>query len=449
MVLLYSLLIEVILTSKKAKIYSYFIIFIGLVLAVYAFYRYISDIDHQNLALEIQQMVCLIILCVLCRSLPINIGDGQHALDVSVVSILAAVIAKGPYAAMCVYLISSLFTVDFNKETKTYHHLYNTSFHKSAFNNSNLMISILVPSLLYKLAGGTPGVAALPGVIWPAFLFSISTFFINYVILLIVFILEKQIGMDDAADMIRSLLPNVLFAMPLGLLIAILFMMQNGHWLAILMLFPLLLARYAWSLYLESQVQHMKLIHAFVSAMEAKDTYTEGHSRRVEMFALQIAAELKLPKEKVKEIQIAALLHDIGKIGIEDIILRKPAKLTDEERLRIEEHPTIGVSIVEKVGLSEEIKEMIRHHHERYDGKGYPDRLDHTEVSFEAYILGVADAFDAMTSDRPYRAGMSEEKALSILTEESGKQFHPAVVETLKKLLLNQKAQAKEQAIEA
>jgi putative nucleotidyltransferase with HDIG domain len=239
--------------------------------------------------------------------------------------------------------------------------------------------------------------------------------------------------------MIRGLLPNVLLAMPLGLLIALLFMMENGHWLAILMLFPLLLARYAWALYLESQVQRMKLIHAFVSAMEAKDTYTEGHSRRVEMFSVQIATALKLPKEKVKEIQIAALLHDIGKIGIEDIILHKPAKLTDEERLRIEEHPTIGVSIVEKVGLSEEIKEMIRHHHERYDGHGYPDKLDHTSVSFEAYILGVADAFDAMTSNRPYRAGMSKEKAMSILIEESGKQFHPAVVETFIAIVQSQK----------
>ena len=121
----------------------------------------------------------------------------------------------------------------------------------------------------------------------------------------------------------------------------------------------------------------------------------------------------------------------------------------DSERQRIEEHPTIGVSIVEKVGLSEEIKEMIRHHHERYDGRGYPDKLDHTAVSFEAYILGVADAFDAMTSDRPYRSGMSEAKAMSILLEESGKQFHPAVVETLQSILMSQKEKVKEHAVEA
>ncbi len=430
--------------TKKARLYAYFVIIIGFSLAAYAFYAYIKNVNHQHLSLEIQQMICLIILCVLCRSLPIYFGDAQQGLDVSVVSILAAVITKGPYAAMCIYLVSSLFTIEYNKDTKTYHHLYNTPFIKSAFNNSNLMISILVPGLLFFAAGGTPGKAALPSVIWPALLFSSCAFLTNYVILNIVFVLDRQITMSDAVDMVRSLLPNVLFAMPLGVLIAILFLMENGHWLAILMLFPLLLARYAWALYLESQVQHMKLIHAFVSAMEAKDTYTEGHSRRVETFAVQVATALKLPKEKVKEIQIAALLHDIGKIGIEDIILRKPAKLTEEERRRIEEHPAIGVSIVEKVGLSEAIKEMIRHHHERYDGMGYPDKLDHTSVSFEAYILGVADAFDAMTSDRPYRAGMSEEKALSILVEESGKQFHPAVVEAFITVHQSQKEQGAE-----
>ena len=347
--------IEVILTTKKASFYAYFIITVGILLSIYAFYTYIVNVNHENLALEIQQMICLIILCALCRSLPIYIGDGQQGLDVSVVSILAAVITKGPYAAMCVYLVSSLFTIEYNKATKTYHHLYNTPFIKSAFNNSNLTIAIFVSGLLFQLAGGVPGTPVLPQVLLPSLLFSSFAFLINSFLLLLMFLLDKRVTFDDAADMIRGLLPNVLFAMPLGLLMALLFVMPNGHWLAILMLFPLLLARYAWALYLEAQVQHMKLIHAFVSAMEAKDTYTEGHSRRVETIAVQIAKALKLPKEKVKEIQIAALLHDIGKIGIEDIILRKPAKLTVEEFRRIEEHPAIGVSIVEKVGLSDEI----------------------------------------------------------------------------------------------
>ena len=171
-------------------------------LAVYAFYSYIGNLNHQNLPLEIQQMICLIILCVLCRSLPIHYGDGQQALDVSVVSILAAVITKGPFAAMCVYLISSLFTVEYDKGTKTYLHLYNTSFLKSAFNNSNLMISILVPSLLFIAAGGTPGKATLPSVIWPAFLFTSFAFLLNYIILNFVFVLNKQITIIEAVDMV-------------------------------------------------------------------------------------------------------------------------------------------------------------------------------------------------------------------------------------------------------
>lgn len=408
-------------------------------MAPYSFYMYIKGLYNVNLSLEIQQMVCLVILCVLCRSLPIYIGDGRQALDVSVVSILATVITKGPYAAMAVYLVSSLFAIDYDKETKTYHHIYNTPIIKTAFNNSNLMISIFVPGFLFLAAGGVPGFPTLPNILWPSLLFSLCTFLMNSLVLLGMFLLDGVVTKNDAVQMIKGLFPNVLFAMPLGLLIALLFVMDNGHWLAILMLFPLLLARYAWALYLESQVQHMKLIHAFVSAMEAKDTYTEGHSRRVETFALQIANALQLPQGKVKEIQIAALLHDIGKIGIEDMILRKPDRLTPEERRRIEEHPTIGVSIVEKVGLSDEIKEMIRHHHERYDGQGYPDHLSHSKVSFEAFILGVADAFDAMTSDRPYRAGMTTEKALSILKEESGHQFHPDVVNAFVPLVEAQK----------
>ncbi|MFH1880065.1 MAG: HD-GYP domain-containing protein, partial [Bacillota bacterium] len=243
---------------------------------------------------------------------------------------------------------------------------------------------------------------------------------------------NRKMKLSDASRTIKSILPNVLFAMPLGVLMAWLFNMEGGHWIAMIMLFPLLLARYAWSLYIESQVQHMRLIEAFVSSMEAKDHYTEGHSRRVSALAVQIAKQLRFSNAKIKQMEIAALLHDIGKIGIEETILQKPNRLNLEEQKRIQEHPLIGVETVQRVGISEEITEMIRHHHERYEGGGYPDGLDYTKVSFEAYILGVADAFDAMTSDRPYRTAMSTHVAMTILEKESGKQFHPDVVRAMK-----------------
>lgn len=427
---------EVIVMSKGAKAYLSFISLSGLALLVYAGYQYFTSIDVTNLGLEIQQMICLIILCVCCCSLPIMISTKQQALlDISIISILAAVIVKGPFAAMVIYFISSLFVV--KKLNNKHQHIFNTPFVKTAFNTANLMISIFVPGVLLFGNTGFQG-ELLPFVVLPAALFTILTFLLNSIVIMIFFIINKKIKLSDASQTVKSILPNVLFAMPLAVLMAWLFNMEGGHWIAMIMLFPLLLARYAWSLYIESQVQHMRLIEAFVSSMEAKDHYTEGHSRRVSALAVQIARQLRFSNAKIKQIEIAALLHDIGKIGIEETILQKPNRLNLEEQKRIQEHPLIGVETVKRVGISEEITEMIRHHHERYEGGGYPDGLDYTKVSFEAYILGVADAFDAMTSDRPYRTAMSTHVAMTILEKESGKQFHPEVVRAMKDYLYAQ-----------
>jgi putative nucleotidyltransferase with HDIG domain len=421
--------------TKGARAYLGVIILCGLALLGYAGYQYFSTIDVSNLGLEIQQMVCLVVLCVLCGSLPIVVSPKQQALDISIISILAAVVVKGPYAAMVVYFISSLFVV--KKLDNKHHHVLNTPFIKTAFNTANLMIAIYVPGILFFGNSGFPG-ELLPNVIIPAALYTAMAFLINSALLMIFFILSKKVKLSDASKRTKSILPNVLFAMPLGVLMAWLFNMEGGHWITMIMLFPLLLARYAWSLYIESQVQHMRLIEAFVSSMEAKDHYTEGHSRRVSALAVQIAKQLRFSNAKIKQIEIAALLHDIGKIGIEETILQKPNRLNLEEQKRIQEHPLIGVETVKRVGISEEITEMIRHHHERYEGGGYPDGLDYTKVSFEAYILGVADAFDAMTSDRPYRTAMSTHVAMTILEKESGKQFHPEVVRAMKDYLYAQ-----------
>ncbi len=421
--------------TKGVKAYLGFITLCGMALLGYAGYRYAMSIDMANIALEVQQMICLIILCVCCGSLPIVISRKQQGLDITIISILAAVIIKGTYAAMVVYFISSLFVV--RKVQNNHQHILNTPFYKTAFNTSNLMIAIFVPGVL--LFGDTGYVGELlPNAALPAAIFTTVTFLLNSTIIMVFFIANKRMKLADASNTIKGILPNVLFTMPLGLLMAWLFAMDGGHWIAMVMLFPLLLARYAWSLYIESQVQHMRLIEAFVSSMEAKDHYTEGHSRRVGALAVQIARQLRFSSAKIKQIEIAALLHDIGKIGIEETILQKPNRLNLEEQKRIQAHPLIGVETVQRVGISDEITEMIRHHHERYEGGGYPDGLDHTKVSFEAYILGVADAFDAMTSDRPYRTAMSTHVAMTILEKESGKQFHPEVVRAMKDYLYAQ-----------
>ena len=421
--------------TKGAKAYLSFITLCGLALLGYAGYRYFMSLDMTNLALEIQQMICLIVLCICCGSLPIVISRKQQGLDITIISILAAVIVKGTYAAMVVYFISSVFVV--RKVQNKHQHILNTPLHKTAFNTANQMIAIFVPGVLLFGDGGFTG-ELLPNVILPSALYTAAAFLLSSSVIMVLFIITKRMKISDASSTIKGILPNVLFAMPLGVLMAWLFDMEGGHWIAMVMLFPLLLARYAWSLYIESQTQHMRLIEAFVSSMEAKDHYTEGHSRRVGALAVQIARQLRFSSAKIKQIEIAALLHDIGKIGIEETILQKPNRLNLEEQKRIQAHPLIGVETVQRVGISDEITEMIRHHHERYEGGGYPDGLDHTKVSFEAYILGVADAFDAMTSDRPYRTAMSTHVAMTILEKESGKQFHPDVVRAMKDYLYAQ-----------
>jgi len=169
--------------------------------------------------------------------------------------------------------------------------------------------------------------------------------------------------------------------------------------------------------------------HALVSAIEARDAYTSGHSNRVALMARRIAGRMHLSYEQRQDIFLCGLLHDVGKIGVPDHILLKPGKLTDEEFAAIKQHPEIGVRLLQGLKPLEKLLPGVLHHHESMDGTGYPHGLRGEEIPLMARILAVADSFDAMTSDRPYRRGMPIEKAESILREGSGSQWDPEVVQ--------------------
>jgi len=162
--------------------------------------------------------------------------------------------------------------------------------------------------------------------------------------------------------------------------------------------------------------------------MEARDPYTQGHSKRVGEYAERIARQMRRSAKELDRIREGALLHDIGKIGVSDLILHKPGPLTCEEWQAMKRHPAIGTDIVGRVGLEDAVLEMIRSHHERCDGTGYPDGRPSGELSLATRILAVADAYDAMTSDRPYRKGMSAAQALEELRRGVGTQFDADVV---------------------
>jgi putative nucleotidyltransferase with HDIG domain len=164
--------------------------------------------------------------------------------------------------------------------------------------------------------------------------------------------------------------------------------------------------------------QHLATIRALTTAIDARDPYTAGHSVRVGQLSVEIGRELALPGRDLQYLEIGGYLHDIGKIGVRDSVLLKPGKLTPEERAMIEEHPRIGLEIVQHVDLTQAVKDFVIGHHERLDGTGYPYGLGGEEISIFARIGAVADVFDALTTDRPYRVGFTIEESMSILKRE-------------------------------
>ncbi|MCA0972522.1 HD-GYP domain-containing protein [Halobacillus litoralis] len=166
----------------------------------------------------------------------------------------------------------------------------------------------------------------------------------------------------------------------------------------------------------------------FAATLDARDPYTAGHSQRVAEYSVWIARRAGFSEEEMDLLRKSALLHDIGKIGIRDDVLLKDGRLTDEEFEQIKKHPVIGYDILQQVQLPEPLRPVlpgVRNHHERFDGKGYPDQLAGDDIPVFGRLMAVADAYDAMTSDRPYRKGMPEEEALSIIEEGRGTQWDP------------------------
>ncbi len=199
-----------------------------------------------------------------------------------------------------------------------------------------------------------------------------------------------------------------------------------------------------FNLYKDLKKSYFDAIRALVNAIEAKDPYTYGHSERVTQLALEVGKFLNLTEKSLEIISHAGILHDVGKIGVSLNILHKTIDLTPEEVMVIREHSQIGSRIIDHIAFLKDVKDGIRHHHERYDGNGYPDGLGASDVTLETKILSVADAYDAMTSDRPYRKAKSPDTAIEELKKGAGSQFDPYVVDVFIKVWQQQISTNKE-----
>ncbi len=182
---------------------------------------------------------------------------------------------------------------------------------------------------------------------------------------------------------------------------------------------------------------YLDMVQTLRYTVEAKDSYTRGHSDRVSEYSVLIGEKLGLPAEQIKTLRIGGLFHDIGKIGIPDSILLKPAKLTDEEYSQIKNHPSIGAHILGSAAIFQDIIPIVKHHHERYDGNGYPSKLKGEEIPYLARIAAVADTFDAMTSRRSYRGPIDVEHVKEEIKICEGTQFDPQIAEVFIEILNN------------
>jgi len=194
---------------------------------------------------------------------------------------------------------------------------------------------------------------------------------------------------------------------------------------------------YQQTMFAESELRELLegLVIAFANALDAKSSWTMGHSQRVASYALAIAKELRLSHDELEMLKIGSLLHDIGKLGTYDVILDKIDQLTKEEWELIKMHPAKGADILKPIKHLRPAMPIIKYHHERVDGKGYPEGLKGHDIPLPARILCVADSFDAMTADRPYKQALGREEALVHLRQKSGTQFDPDIVNAFLKVL--------------
>ena len=305
------------------------------------------------------------------------------------------------------------------------------SWYKILFNASQYALSAGLAGIAYQKLGGVVGAVNLTNYIIPAIVCALVYYLVNSNLFIMVIHLAEGISIWSIwKNQLKGIIATYIALAPIGFIMAMVYV-SIGVWGIILFFFPLILARRSFELYTKMRKVYLDTIRALAAAIDAKDPYTKGHSERVAEISLALAQELNLSDRDIENIEYTALLHDIGKIGVSDNILGKDSSLTDKEFDKIKEHTVMGAKIIEPVDFLKNSYEAIYHHHEKYNGKGYPDGLKSEDIPLSARIIAVADAYDAMGSDRPYRKKLSKDKILNELKDQSGKQFDPEIVKAL------------------
>ena len=310
---------------------------------------------------------------------------------------------------------------------------------KGVFNVAQMIVTVGLSGFVYSMLGGRIGAPHLPEDGIPVLVSALIYVFVNATLVTGVIAISQGTQFRVVwSGNVHMVMKNYLALAPLGFLIAGAYP-SIGMIGTALFFAPLLLARYSFQEYMKMRELYAGTVRGLAAALEAKDKYTRGHSDRVAVYSAAIARQLHMPESEVERVEYTGLLHDIGKIGVPDELLSKSGQLRTDEFQRIQQHPVTGAKILSEISFLRDVAATIRCHHERLDGHGYPNGLTERDIPFHARILAVADAYDAMTSDRPYRRGYPPEEAVRRLLAGSGKQFDPEVVRAFVEHLKKQK----------
>lgn len=361
-------------------------------------------------------------LALVAELLPVYLQE-QAAISVSFAPLYAVILLSSPHlAALVAFLAAFLGTL-------------RSKWYKSLFNGAQYAIAAFLSGLVFEKLGGYTFHWNEPS-FYVAVGASIGTFFLgNFLLVLAVVSLTSGVSLPVLWKRdINGILLQYFALFPFSLLLYFVYTYVGYVGIALFFL-PLLVARYSFKLFVDTKRMHLELLRALTAAVDAKDPYTRGHSARVAQLALAIADRMRLSGKQKEIIEYAAILHDVGKIGIADTILSKPGRLSPEEYRIVQEHPLIGYRIVKDVDFLRQVAEVILAHHERCNGKGYPQGKCGEEIPLEARIVAAADVFDALTSERPYRRAYTVEEALEIMEHEEAGHFDPEVLEVLKAIV--------------
>ncbi len=365
------------------------------------------------------EIVGAIILTLVTEASPVAFPRGGGSLSVGFAVIFASIIHFGTGPGSLVAALGTIRPREFRLKVPWEFVL---------FNRAQLVLSASAAGWVFTSLGGVPGNVKVFQVLPALLLSGLAYFVVNFLAVGTGLTLAQRIPFRTIwTANLKFVAPQYVAITPLGILLGVMYK-DVGPSGVLLFFIPLMAARYSFQRYFEIRQIYLSTIEAMVRSIEARDPYTSGHSAVVRDYAVAVAKQMKLAESDIEKLEYVALLHDVGKLAVPDAVLLKKSKLSPEEYGLIKQHPVVGASIVGEVALLGDAVAAVRHHHEWFDGQGYPDGLSGDQIPLTARILGVCDAFDAMTSERPYKRAYTFQEGVEELRRCAGSQFDPAVV---------------------